>query len=80
MGSKKIRVYDLAKELKIDNKRAIEEIRREGVDVSVPSNTVPDDVAERVRNKFFPQKRATSAAPRLIKAAKPVAQPAEVIS
>ena len=25
MGSKKIRVYDLAKELKIDNKRAIEE-------------------------------------------------------
>lgn len=67
MGSKKVRVYDLAKELKIDNKKAIEEIRREGVDVSVPSNSVPDDVAERIRNKYFPKKHVAPAAPRLIK-------------
>ncbi|HQR37789.1 MAG TPA: translation initiation factor IF-2 [Blastocatellia bacterium] len=76
MGSKKVRVYDLAKELKIDNKKAIEEIRREGVDVSVPSNSVPDDVAERIRNKYYPKKAAAPAAPRLVKAAKPLT-PAE---
>ena len=33
----KVRLYDLAKDLKIDTKRLIEEVRREGVDVSVPS-------------------------------------------
>jgi translation initiation factor IF-2 len=66
MGSKKVRVYDLAKELKIDNKRVIEEIRREGYDVSVPSNSVPDDVADRVRAKFYPKKPAMPAAPRLV--------------
>ncbi len=33
----KVRIYDLAKDLKIDTKRLIEEVRREGVDVSVPS-------------------------------------------
>ena len=31
--SSKIRIYDLAKELKLDTKRLIEEVRREGVDV-----------------------------------------------
>ena len=36
--SSKIRIYDLAKELKLDTKRLIEEVRREGVDVRV----VPD--------------------------------------
>src|ERR1051325_10992390 len=71
MGSKKVRFYDLAKELKIENKKAIEEIRREGVDVSVPSNSVPDDVAERIRNKYYPKKHAAPAAPRLVKAARP---------
>jgi translation initiation factor IF-2 len=71
MGSKKVRVYDLAKELKIDNKKAIEECRREGLDVSVPSNSVPDDVAERIRNKYYPKKAAPPAAPRLVKTAKP---------
>jgi translation initiation factor IF-2 len=71
MGGKNVRVYDLAKELKIDNKKAIEEIRREGVDVSVPSNSVPDDVAERIRNKYYPKKTATPARPILRKAVRP---------
>src|SRR5215207_5418972 len=70
MGSKKVRVYDLAKELKIDNKKAIEEIRREGVDVSVPSNSVPDDVADRIRAKYYPKKSSAPAVPRLVKTAK----------
>src|ERR1051326_7426814 len=57
--SSKIRIYDLAKELKLDTKRLIEEVRREGVDVSVPSNQVPKEVAERIRNKYFPKKETT---------------------
>jgi predicted ATPase len=48
----KTRIYDLAKELKLDNKRVIEEARREGIEVSVPSNFVPAEVAERIRLKY----------------------------
>ena len=54
----KIRLYDLAKELKLDTKRLIEEVRREGVDVSVPSNSVSKELAEKIRNKYFPKKEA----------------------
>jgi translation initiation factor IF-2 len=68
----KIRIYDLAKELKLDNKRVIEDARREGIDVSVPSNTVPMEVAERIRTKYFPKKAAPVAGPRLVKHARPV--------
>jgi translation initiation factor IF-2 len=52
----KIRIYDLAKELKLDTKRLIEEVRREGVDVSVPSNSVSKELAEKIRTKYFPKK------------------------
>jgi 5-methylcytosine-specific restriction protein B len=55
--SKKIvRLYDLAKALKIDTKRLIEDVRREGVDVSVPSNSISHELAERIRDKYFPKK------------------------
>jgi translation initiation factor IF-2 len=57
--SSKVRIYDLAKELKLDTKRLIEEVRREGVDVSVPSNSVSKELAEKIRNKYFPKKEAT---------------------
>jgi len=57
--SSKVRIYDLAKELKLDTKRLIEEVRREGVDVSVPSNSVSKDLAEKIRNKYFPKKETT---------------------
>jgi translation initiation factor IF-2 len=63
----KIRIYDLAKELKLDNKKVIDDARREGIDVSVPSNTVPHEVAERIRTKYFPKKAAPKAVPRLVK-------------
>src|ERR1700754_3128529 len=63
----KTRIYDLAKELKLDNKKVIEDARREGIDVSVPSNTVPNEVAERIRTKYFPKKATPRIAPRLIK-------------
>jgi len=76
----KVRLYDLAKELKIDTKRLIEEVRREGVDVSVPSNSVSKELAEKIREKYFPKKdTAVKRAVRVVKkAARPVEEPAAV--
>ena len=72
----KVRLYDLAKELKLDTKRLIEEVRREGVDVSVPSNSVSKELADKIRNKYFP-KKATSA-PRAVRVVKRAAVVAPV--
>src|SRR5688500_6650285 len=71
--SSKVRIYDLAKELKLDTKRLIEEVRREGVDVSVPSNSVSRELAEKIRNKYFPKKEMT--AKRAVKVVKRAALP-----
>ncbi|MGZ8848197.1 MAG: translation initiation factor IF-2 [Pyrinomonadaceae bacterium] len=80
----KVRIYDLAKDLKIDTKRLIEEVRREGVDVSVPSNSISKELAEKIRDKYFPKKdTAVKRAVRIVKkAARPVVEevPAEEIS
>lgn len=68
----KVRLYDLAKELKQDTKRLIEEVRREGVDVSVPSNSVSKELADKIRNRYFPKKETS--APRkvvVVKKARP---------
>jgi translation initiation factor IF-2 len=73
--SSKVRIYDLAKELKLDTKRLIEEVRREGVDVSVPSNSVSKELAEKIRNKYFPKKETTIK--RAVKVVKRAAMPAE---
>ena len=67
-AAKKVRVYDLAKELKQDAKRVIEELRREGADVSVPSNSVSVEIAEKVRSRYFP--KAEAAPKRAIKVIK----------
>jgi translation initiation factor IF-2 len=72
--SSKVRIYDLAKELKLDTKRLIEEVRREGVDVSVPSNSVSKELAEKIRNKYFPKKEA--AVKRVVKVVKRASMPA----
>jgi translation initiation factor IF-2 len=64
----KVRVYDLARELKQDTKRIIEELRREGADVDVPSNSVGKELADKIRNKYFP--KAEVAPKRLIKVIK----------
>src|SRR5438309_4058405 len=69
----KVRLYDLAKELKIDTKRLIEEVRREGVDVSVPSNSVSKELADKIRNKYFPKKEA--AVKRAVRVVKKAARP-----
>src|SRR3954464_12409040 len=79
--SSKVRIYDLAKELKLDTKRLIEEVRREGVDVSVPSNTISKELAEKIRNKYFPKKEPTvHRSIRVVKKAKheePAPEPSE---
>src|ERR1700730_2434147 len=69
----KVRLYDLAKELKLDTKRLIEEVRREGVDVSVPSNSISKELAEKIRTKYFPKKE--TAVKRTIKVVKRAARP-----
>ena len=69
----KVRLYDLAKELKIDTKRLIEEVRREGVDVSVPSNSISKELAEKIRDKYFPKK--DTAVKRSVKVVKKAARP-----
>ncbi|HEV7699459.1 MAG TPA: translation initiation factor IF-2 [Pyrinomonadaceae bacterium] len=72
---KSIRVYDLAREVKQDTKRVMEDLRREGADVSVASNTIPHELAEKVRSKYFPK---TEVAPRRgIKVIKAAAKKAE---
>ena len=48
----KVRIYDLAKELKQDTKRVMEELRREGADVTVASNSVSKEIADKDNNKY----------------------------
>jgi translation initiation factor IF-2 len=76
VATSKVRLYDLAKDLKIDTKRLIEEVRREGVDVSVPSNSISKELAEKIRDKYFPKKDAgVKRAIRVVKkAARPVVE------
>src|SRR5438094_8407447 len=71
----KVRLYDLAKDLKIDVKRLIEEVRREGVDVSVPSNSISKELAEKIREKYFPKGKPTTAK-RALKVVKKAERPA----
>ena len=42
------RAEETGAELKIDAKRLIEEARREGVDISVPSNSISKELAEKI--------------------------------
>jgi translation initiation factor IF-2 len=66
---KTVRIYDLAKELKQDTKRVMEELRRAGADVSVASNSVPIEFAEKLRSKYV-AKADAPAKPRAIKVIK----------
>ncbi|MBK7510932.1 MAG: translation initiation factor IF-2 [Chloracidobacterium sp.] len=75
---KSVRIYDLARELKQDTKRVMEDLRRAGADVSVASNSVSAEFAEKVRNKYFPKtETAPKRAIKVIKAKKDDVAPAE---
>lgn len=54
----KVRIYELAKELKLENRKVLEDARRLGVDVSVPSNTLPDAIADKIRETYYPKKES----------------------
>src|SRR4030095_15186440 len=78
---KKIRVYDLAREVKQDTKRVMEDLRREGADISVPSNSVSAELADKIRQKYVPKAEAApKRAIKVIKATKKVHEPAGEIS
>ncbi len=51
MAAKKIRVYDLAKEIGIDNKATLDLCISLGIDVKSHSSSIEDAQADRVRNK-----------------------------
>lgn len=72
---KSVRIYDLARELKQDTKRVMEDLRRVGADVSVASNSVSAEFAEKVRLKYFP--KAEVAPKRAIKVIKAVKKDSE---
>ncbi len=56
---KSVRIYDLAREVKQDTKRVMEDLRRLGADVSVASNSVSAEFAEKVKAKYFPKAEPT---------------------
>jgi translation initiation factor IF-2 len=75
----KLRVYNLARELNLDNAEIIRELQHMGVPVTSHSNTVDDRQAALLRKKFAPVAEAPKPAPEVVetKAAKPAkAEPA----
>ncbi|MGQ9896095.1 MAG: translation initiation factor IF-2 [Acidobacteriota bacterium] len=60
----KIRIYELAKELKVDSKRIIEDLQRIGISGSyVPSSSIEQAVANRVRERYNPNRASTANVP-----------------
>ena len=77
---KKIRVYDLAKEVKQDTKRIMEDLRREGADISVPSNSVSAELADKIRLRYIPKAEvAPKRTVKVIKATKKAAEEVEPV-
>src|SRR6266550_805971 len=50
----KLRVYELARELNLDNSEVIRELQHMGVPVTSHSNTVEDRLADQLRKKLGP--------------------------
>src|SRR2546423_5344458 len=87
---KKLRVYELARELNLDNSEIIRELQHMGVPVTSHSNTVEDRLADQLRKKlgvFDPQAEAAASVAavdddiiEVVEAAEPVveAPPVEV--
>jgi hypothetical protein len=58
--SEAIPVSNLAEELKLDTKRLIDEIRREGVDLQQASDSVTKELAEKIRRKYVQRERTVN--------------------
>ncbi len=75
----KIRIYELAKQLKLEPKRVIEDARRLGLDVRVASNSITEEEAEKIRSKYYVKKvEPKKPKVRLVKKVKE--KPAETVS
>jgi translation initiation factor IF-2 len=70
---KRVRLYELAKELRLETRQVIADARRLGAMASSPSSSVDESVANRIRELYYPKKSAADEprAPRLVKAHKP---------
>ena len=75
----KVRIYELARELKLESRQVIEHARRLGVDVSVPSNSLDEPIADKIRELYFPKKEqpTTHRSARLVKTVRPAPQTEE---
>ena len=74
----KLRVYQLARELNLDNSEIIRELQHMGVPVTSHSNTVEDRLADALRKKLSPvEEPATAAAPTPVEEVKVEAPRAE---
>ncbi len=66
----KVRIYNLAKELRLESRKVLEDVRRFGAKVSAPSSSVDAAIAEKIRELYYPKKQAAQRAPYLVKAHK----------
>src|SRR5215510_5328718 len=75
---KRVRLYELAKELRLETRQVVADARRFGAMVSSPSSSVDEKTADRIRELYYPKKPAASEhrAARLVKTHKPSATPA----
>src|SRR5262245_19170407 len=76
---KSVRLYELAKELRLETRQVVTDARRFGAMASSPSSSVDEGTANRIRELYYPKKPAATEhrAARLVKAHKPAAPPAE---
>jgi translation initiation factor IF-2 len=76
---KRVRLYELAKELRLETRQVVADARRFGAMVTAPSSSVDERTADRIRELYYPKKTATNEyrAARLVKAHKPVAPTVE---
>src|SRR5262249_7322161 len=76
---KRVRLYELAKELRLETHQVVVDARRLGAMVSSPSSSVDEKTADRIRELYYPKKPAATEhrAARLVKAHKPAATPVE---
>jgi translation initiation factor IF-2 len=70
---KRIRLYELAKELRLETRQVIADARRLGAMIGSASSSVDESVANRIREIYFPKKPAANEprAARLVKGHKP---------
>ncbi|MFN7929456.1 MAG: hypothetical protein U0Y68_16210 [Blastocatellia bacterium] len=70
------RIYELAQRTKIESRKVLEDASP-GVDASVPSNTLDDAIADKIREMYYPKKEpvSTQRTARLVKAVKTAPAP-----